>query len=89
MTTLMWTTTDTAEALGMTASAFRSKKKALEADDFPKPVPVLSRYVAADVRAWVNLKSKFRNTSQFNLSNGDDISPEILIEDKGVNHENL
>lgn len=42
-----------AERLGISATTFYEKKPALEAEGFPKPDPLLKRYLRDDVEAWI------------------------------------
>lgn len=42
-----------AERLGISPTTFYEKKPALEAEGFPKPDPLLKRYLRDDVEAWI------------------------------------
>lgn len=42
-----------AERLGIGPTTFFDKRPALEAEGFPKPDPLLKRYLRDDVEAWI------------------------------------
>jgi len=53
---LTWGTDDVAHALGITPSAFRARRVALEAQGFPRRLPALrARWSIEAVRAWIAL----------------------------------
>lgn len=47
-----------AKWLGISATMFHEKKPALEAEGFPKPDPLLKRYLRDDVEAWLKGRRK-------------------------------
>jgi len=49
------------EYLDLSRSQFQRKRRALEAEGFPKPDPILGKYLKADVRAWVESRRTVRD----------------------------
>lgn len=53
-----------AQHLGMSVPAFRGRRASLEAEGFPKPDPLLGRYLKADVRAWLENRRKVADSDK-------------------------
>ena len=58
---LVFTASELAEALQISADEFKERRQALEANGFPRPLPTLGeRWSIMDVVNWVNGKQRMR-----------------------------
>lgn len=62
------TTPTVVERLGISQTMFYTRRSALEAEGFPKPDPVLKRYLSEDIEAW--LKSRRRVADPDRIKHG-------------------
>lgn len=58
MTAAFILTGEVVELLGVAPSTFYDRRAALEATGFPKPDPVMRRYLRADVEAWIQSRRR-------------------------------
>lgn len=57
---LTWTDDDFPEQVGWSKNWLQKNRRKLEADGFPKKDPLLKRYIAADVKAWLENRRQVR-----------------------------
>ena len=65
---------EVAKRLGISPTTFYDKRDALEAEGFPRPDPVLRRYLREDVEAWIKGRRRVPDPDGVKIEDGIDFS---------------
>ena len=67
-----------AERLGISPTTFYDRRPALEAEGFPKPDPVMKRYLRDDVEAWLKSRRRVPDPDMVQVEGGAEINFDAL-----------
>ena len=67
-----------AERLGISPTTLYDRRPALEAEGFPRPDPIMKRYLRDDVEAWLKSRRRVRDPDMVNVEGSSGIDFDAL-----------